>query len=160
MVFCFQNCSDLLWETNLLKYGFWKKSIRKNATLNSWTLSSSQKGTCTIESYHLKKLYVMIYYYRSLFVKMKVFNYSELHFAKVTSYKIPTLEKFEFLFLSFNRSHILFALVKRRKISNIGKVKSWGKWFCSFDGGWDQVENTFWDYLTFKEPSELLYKLH
>ena len=39
-----------------LKYGFWKKSIRRNKTLNSWTLSSSQKDTCTNESYHLKKL--------------------------------------------------------------------------------------------------------
>ena len=34
----------------------------------------------------------MIHYYRYLFVKMKVFNYSELHFSEVTSYKIPTLE--------------------------------------------------------------------
>ena len=33
----------------------------------------------------------MIYYYRYLFVKMKVFNYSELHFAEVTFYKIHTL---------------------------------------------------------------------
>ena len=33
----------------------------------------------------------MIYYYRYLFVKMKVFNYSELHFSEVTFYKIPTL---------------------------------------------------------------------
>ena len=33
-----------------LKYGFWKQSIRKYATLNSWTLSSSQKGTYTNES--------------------------------------------------------------------------------------------------------------
>ena len=33
----------------------------------------------------------MIHYYRYLFVKMKVFNYSELHFSEVTSYKIPTL---------------------------------------------------------------------
>ena len=33
----------------------------------------------------------MIYYYRCLFVKMKVFNYSELHFAEVTFYKIHTL---------------------------------------------------------------------
>ena len=31
---------------NLLKYGFCKKSLRKNATLKSWTLFSSQKGTC------------------------------------------------------------------------------------------------------------------
>ena len=34
---------------------------------------------------------VLIYYYRYLFVKMKEFNYSELHFAKVTFYKIHTL---------------------------------------------------------------------
>ena len=33
----------------------------------------------------------MIYYYWYLFVKMKVFNYSELHFAEVTFYKIHTL---------------------------------------------------------------------
>ena len=38
-----------------------------------------------------KKSYVMIHYYRYLFVKMKVFNYSELHFAEVTFYKIHTL---------------------------------------------------------------------
>ena len=29
--------------------------------------------------------------YRYLFVKKKVFNYSELHFSEVTSYKIHTL---------------------------------------------------------------------
>ena len=33
----------------------------------------------------------MIHYYRYLFVKKKVFNYSELHFSKKTSYKIHTL---------------------------------------------------------------------
>ena len=33
----------------------------------------------------------MIHYYRYLFVKIKVFNYSKLHFAEVTSYKIHTL---------------------------------------------------------------------
>ena len=33
----------------------------------------------------------MIYYYRYLYVKIKVFNYSELHFAEVTFYKIHTL---------------------------------------------------------------------
>ena len=38
-----------------------------------------------------KKLYVMIHYYRYLFVKKKVFNYSELHFSEVTSHKIHTL---------------------------------------------------------------------
>ena len=39
---------NIAWD--LLKYGFWKKSLWKNATLNSWTLSSSQKGTCSNES--------------------------------------------------------------------------------------------------------------
>ena len=34
----------------------------------------------------------MFYYYRYLFVNMKVFNYSELHFAEVTFYKIHTLK--------------------------------------------------------------------
>ena len=38
-----------------------------------------------------KKSYVMIHYYRYLFVKKKAFNYSELHFSEVTSYKIHTL---------------------------------------------------------------------
>ena len=74
-----------------LKYGFWKMSLRKNATLNSWTLSSSQKGTFTNGSQHLKKSYDLIFYYRYLFVKMKVFNYSELHFSEGTSFKIHTL---------------------------------------------------------------------
>ena len=32
-----------------------------------------------------------ITYYRYLFVKKNVFNYSELHFSKLTSYKIHTL---------------------------------------------------------------------
>ena len=31
-----------------LKYWFCKKSLQKNATLTSWTLFSSQKGTCTL----------------------------------------------------------------------------------------------------------------
>ena len=33
----------------------------------------------------------MIHYYRYLFVKIKAFNYSELHFSEVTCYKIHTL---------------------------------------------------------------------
>ena len=37
----------------------------------------------------------MIHYYKNryLFVKMKVFNYSEMHFAEVTFYKIHTLKE-------------------------------------------------------------------
>ena len=34
---------------------------------------------------------VMIHYFRYLFVKMKVFNYSELHLSEGTSFKIHTL---------------------------------------------------------------------
>ena len=30
----------------MLNYGFCKKSLRKNATLNSWPLFSLQKSTC------------------------------------------------------------------------------------------------------------------
>ena len=33
----------------------------------------------------------MIHQYMYLFVKMKVFNYSELHFSELTSFKIHTL---------------------------------------------------------------------
>ena len=36
------------WCSDTLKYEFCKKSLRKNAPLNSWTLFSSQKGTCTV----------------------------------------------------------------------------------------------------------------
>ena len=35
----------------------------------------------------------MIHYYRCLFVKMKVFNYSELHFFERTSFKIHIFNK-------------------------------------------------------------------
>ena len=59
-----------------LKYGFCKKSLRKNATLNSKRLFSSQ-GTCST--------------IQVPFWKKKVFNYSELHFSDVTFYKIHTL---------------------------------------------------------------------
>ena len=37
------------------------------------------------------KMQLWIHYYRYLFVKKNVFNYSELHFSEVTSYKIHTL---------------------------------------------------------------------
>ena len=38
----------------------------------------------------------MIHYCRYLFVKMKVFNYSELHFSEVTFYRIHTLAGMHF----------------------------------------------------------------
>ena len=45
---------DTLYVANIsnwfLKYGFCKKSLQQNATLNSWTVSSSQKGTCSNKS--------------------------------------------------------------------------------------------------------------
>ena len=44
-----------------VKYGFCKKSLRKNATLNSWTHSSSQKGTCSNKSKHTIFSDVMIH---------------------------------------------------------------------------------------------------
>ena len=50
-----------------------------------------KKVPVLFESEHLKKSYVMIHYYKYLFVKKKVFNYSELHFSEVTSFKIHTL---------------------------------------------------------------------
>ena len=59
----------LLWhqiENYLLKYGFCKKSLRKNESLTSWTLLDH-------------------------FFSRSVFNCSEFHFSKVTSYKIHTL---------------------------------------------------------------------
>ena len=40
----------------------------------------------------------MIYY---LFVKMKVFNYSELHFAELTSFKIRTLVAHRIIFFQY-----------------------------------------------------------
>ena len=75
-------CLKGLWNLQFLKayhlkHRCCKKSLRKNATLNSWTLFSSQKGTCTTLRY--------------LFVMKKVFNYSELHFSEVTPYKIHIL---------------------------------------------------------------------
>ena len=114
-----------------LKYGFWKKSLWKNATLNSWTLSSSQKGTWNNKSKHLKKPNVMIYYYRYLFVKMKVFNYSELHFSKGTCFKIHTLAsncKQLLLFFAFSGLRLgrviktIHSWIKSYTILNLGII--------------------------------------
>ena len=74
----------------MLKYGFCKKSLRKNATLTSWTLFSSQKGTCSTIQGQLQTVAVLVLY-RYLFVKKNVFNLPELHFSEVTFYKIHTL---------------------------------------------------------------------
>ena len=40
MVFCYQNCSDLLWEKNVLKCGFCKKYFDRIESQTSWTLLS------------------------------------------------------------------------------------------------------------------------
>ena len=64
----------------------------------------------------MKKSYIMIHYYRYLFVKMKVFNYSELHFSEGTSFKIHTLGilKFHKLgCLTYFIAIILVFIVKR-----------------------------------------------
>ena len=53
----------------------------------------------------------MIYYYRYLFVKMKVFNYSELHFSEVTSYKILTLVFF--IIFGYFLSILIFSLFQQ-----------------------------------------------
>ena len=60
----------------------------------------------------------MIHYYRYLFVKMKVFNYSELHFSEVTSYKIPTLIIFFFSSIDYNKS---FKLSDKMLMSVVGE---------------------------------------
>ena len=56
----------------------------------------------------------MIYYYRYLFVKMKVVNYSELHFAEVTFYKIHTLIRIFF--------HNFLPLFQKEGYSKFNKI--------------------------------------
>ena len=64
-----------------------------------------------------RKSYVMIPYYKYLFVKMKVFNYSELHFSEVISYKIPTLVDTIIIFFTISwPTKIVKDLCKDRKI--------------------------------------------
>ena len=68
-------------------YQFWKKSLRKNATLSSWTLFQHicphfwvwLLNTITITP-KSKDKYVV-----------KVFNWSEVHLSEMTCYKIHTL---------------------------------------------------------------------
>ena len=75
-----QRSSPTLEQTNhtiqVLKYGFCKKSLRKNETLTSWTLLA-----------HFFSRSVLIWKKS----ESKVFNWSEFHFSEVTSYKIHTL---------------------------------------------------------------------
>ena len=64
----------------------------------------------------------MIHYYRYLFVKMKVFNYSELHFSEGTSYKIPTLMQCS-NYIIINSTIIFHAGLRfHRKIGKVFKL--------------------------------------
>ena len=65
---------------HILSATFCKKSLRKNAM---------------VEHFFLHKK-VPIVLYRYFFVKKKVFNYSELHFSEVTSYKIHSLIVYQY----------------------------------------------------------------
>ena len=83
----------------------------------------------------MKKSYVMIHYYRYLFVKIKVFNYSELYFSEVTSYKIHTLSKRQIIweivsnFVAF-LENLNFNLHIRMSLK--GSKSSKAKWTCVF----------------------------
>ena len=68
------------------------ESLRKNAIWIVDHFFLHKKVPVLMNHKIWKKSYVMIYYYRYLFVKKKVFNYSELHFSEVTSYKLHTLK--------------------------------------------------------------------
>ena len=57
----FQSWNFFMVINHMLKYGFWKKSLLKNATLNIWTIFSSQKGICSNESKHTIFSNVMIH---------------------------------------------------------------------------------------------------
>ena len=81
-----------LWQRILLKYGFCKKSLRKDEPLTSWTLFwaylSSLLGGCNSKptggnSKPTQKWWRIC--------SKKVFNRSEVHLSEVTSYKIHTL---------------------------------------------------------------------
>ena len=58
----------------------------------------------------------MIHYYRYLFVKIKVFNYSELHFSEVTSYKIPNLDVCNLFLLSNSTSKEKESALSNQKV--------------------------------------------
>ena len=64
----------------------------------------------------------MIHYYRYLFVKMKVFNYSELHFSEGTSFKIHTL----LLLASLSSCHEGSAKLARIALQDLRKVQKCG----------------------------------
>ena len=85
-----------------------------------------------------KKSYVMIHYYRYLFVKMKVFNYSELHFFEGTFYKIHTLAPFNFWLLISN--YLSYFCFRRPSETSVRKLEqiflpnlvNWRYWWIFF----------------------------
>ena len=80
----------------------------------------------------------MIHYYRYLFVKMKVFNYSELHFSKGTFYKIHTLVTSWMLWCFFECSNKYFLSVKEPlHISHLFFPFWWYSWKWAFE---DNIE--------------------
>ena len=69
-------------------------SLTAHGCCNFFTGLMSLDGKYIRMKARSQKVYVMVFFIRIvnfLFVKMKVFNYSELHFSEVTSYKIHTL---------------------------------------------------------------------
>ena len=74
-----------------LKYEFYKKSLRKDEPLTSWTLFEH------ICHYFWVGLLVLVRVQQQTHPKVitnmlkKVFNWSEVHLSEVTSYKIHTL---------------------------------------------------------------------
>ena len=71
----------------------------------------------------------MIHYCRYLFVKMKVVNYSELHFSEVTFYRIHTLEAQADAFSHLKKRHIIFCCTKRTCLLD-SKVKNFAANIC------------------------------
>ena len=104
-------------EYSQLKYGFCKKSLRKNATLTTWTLSSFFPD----QHWSGKK------------VRKKVFNWSELHFSEVTFYKIHILI-FYLDFWKVTRIHIYTVFIFPPSSSTVLYSK-WNSLRVVRDGG-------------------------
>ena len=69
---------DLFFEY-LLKYGFFKKSFRKKATLTSCTLFPSQKGTCILPFCEEKSVQlVRVAFFRSDFLQNPYYKYGSI----------------------------------------------------------------------------------
>ena len=99
-----------LVQANYLKYGFYKKSLWKDATLTSWTL------------FHHKRVPVSTT--DTLLWWKKCSNWSELHLSEVTSYKIHTLIKLHNLILTPEYWNQLICIWLARKVTRYMKKKS------------------------------------